>query len=829
MLFKQSDAERYERFNFHLEDDLEFATDVLLAEPEERPVLLLSGKPGSGRSYFAEAVAHRARKRGVEAQAVLLDFRGLQKDAASEEIIERAVQDLADREDAKSWLASVNPIVQIGPSFAGLAIAAISLNLREQVEQLKRLKSQPWRDGRATPQQRLYYFIHSIAAQTSLLLYIRDLASLPMGFLSDLVFCEREIPRFALAFSVAPGESPRTDVNLGETRRVEMNALETLDVQQILDRNFDPNSFRETDDGVALSELARTLANLSGGLPGTLAFAAEQLVVEEHLALDAAGVWHWNGELPHPLRMTIYEHLDHRLEGVPAELRPHVDSFLELAAVCGRHVPVKLALSCLTENAEEIDDLMDALEILTDEGSHDPVFLEFAGTHPAFPEISLYEFASEWQARRLLDRLSNERVRARAAELAPLLSRRLAELGILSRAAGELLYRLAQQAGDELFAFFWAAELQWEDSPETLERVGEHLGDLLRQRKLRPELLWRVIKQSRNRWLAQRRFALIEAYRTQPDGVPHDNLAAMLEQRSSPLLRLGRYEEAFEDTCSGLRSVSVATTLEASLNLRQSEAFIGLERLDEAWKSAERADRIASALVGSTGELRGLTMYQLGVVARHQGRDDAARKYLKRSLEIKEAVLPEGHVSIATTLYELGVVARKEERYAEARAWLERSLKIHEVAMPEGHPSIASTLYELGVVARSQERYDEARAHLERSLAISEAALPERHPSIMFTLFETLRVALAQGSFDNAKEKSQRELDYCLAKYGSRHRCVATALYWLSKAQWGLGDRMTAIRQLKESIDIDSLELGDDHAWTVKSRKLLAEWEADGE
>ena len=60
---------------------------------------------------------------------------------------------------------------------------------------------------------------------------------------------------------MAPGENVRDDVGLGETKRIELQPLEAYEVQQIFDRNFPKNTFRDPDEGAIPNELALTLDN----------------------------------------------------------------------------------------------------------------------------------------------------------------------------------------------------------------------------------------------------------------------------------------------------------------------------------------------------------------------------------------------------------------------------------------------------------------------------------------------------------------------------------------------------------------------------------------
>ncbi len=82
------------------------------------------------------------------------------------------------------------------------------------------------------------------------------------------------------------------------------------------------------------------------------------------------------------------------------------------------------------------------------------------------------------------------------------------------------------------------------------------------------------------------------------------------------------------------------------------------------------------------------------------------------------------------SLNNLGVTLRTQGRYADAEPLYKRSLAIREKALGPDHPDVASSLNNLGSLYENQGRYADAEPLYKRSLAIREKALGPNHPDV---------------------------------------------------------------------------------------------------
>lgn len=128
----------------------------------------------------------------------------------------------------------------------------------------------------------------------------------------------------------------------------------------------------------------------------------------------------------------------------------------------------------------------------------------------------------------------------------------------------------------------------------------------------------------------------------------------------------------------------------------------------------------------------------MGLIYCLQGRYGESEEHYRRSLEIREEALGEGHYLVGKTLNNLGNVYYEQERYEEAEPLYLRSLAIKEaflrsLAANEGageyfDPSFGKTLYNLAALYHVQDLYEKARPLYLRSLEMLEMTVGEDHP-----------------------------------------------------------------------------------------------------
>jgi CHAT domain-containing protein len=113
-----------------------------------------------------------------------------------------------------------------------------------------------------------------------------------------------------------------------------------------------------------------------------------------------------------------------------------------------------------------------------------------------------------------------------------------------------------------------------------------------------------------------------------------------------------------------------------------------------------------------------LSLNNLAMLYKEQGRYAEAEPLLQQSLKIKRKVLNEDHPDVALRLNNLAGLYHDQGRYAEAEPLYQQSLKIKRKVLNEDHPDVALSLNNLAMLYEKQGRYAEAEPLLDHAIRI---------------------------------------------------------------------------------------------------------------
>jgi serine/threonine protein kinase/Flp pilus assembly protein TadD len=115
---------------------------------------------------------------------------------------------------------------------------------------------------------------------------------------------------------------------------------------------------------------------------------------------------------------------------------------------------------------------------------------------------------------------------------------------------------------------------------------------------------------------------------------------------------------------------------------------------------------------------------------KQQGKLDEAEPLFRKALEIRINGIPSGDPLIGSSLSQLAEVQRLRGNLSEAELLLREALGIQRKRLPAGDPDLAATLNSLGLVLKSTRRFAEAETLLREALETQRKVLPPGHPEI---------------------------------------------------------------------------------------------------
>jgi tetratricopeptide (TPR) repeat protein/CHAT domain-containing protein len=176
-------------------------------------------------------------------------------------------------------------------------------------------------------------------------------------------------------------------------------------------------------------------------------------------------------------------------------------------------------------------------------------------------------------------------------------------------------------------------------------------------------------------------------------GSEHPDLAAMLNNLGGALFHLGLFSQArrsleralaiLEKTIGAEHSDTVETLVDLG------EVYCRTGQLAGARASAERAVRVLERSEGMNRVILAQAHGVLMAALRGEGRPGPARQAGERAAAILESVLGSGHPLLADILFNLGGVAIDMRDDDAAGRWLRRSLQIRQTAYGAKHPEVA--------------------------------------------------------------------------------------------------------------------------------------------
>ncbi len=234
---------------------------------------------------------------------------------------------------------------------------------------------------------------------------------------------------------------------------------------------------------------------------------------------------------------------------------------------------------------------------------------------------------------------------------------------------------------------------------------------------------------------------------------------------------------------------------------------------------AEGRTRLATGLEHEP-ELEAVLAGTLGDVYRNLGLHEEAVELLKRSVDLRRQLYPEGDPRLAVALNDLGSVFYYMERYAQAEAYMRESLALRR-RLGDEPSAIAQALNNLATTLKQQDELAVAGELYAEALAIREAVYGKHDKAVASSLYSLGALRLAEGDLETAEPLLRRALEIYLAAHGEKHTRVASLLATLGRLLHTRGELDEAEDLLRRSLAVRRELLGDDNAQVTSSRESL--------
>ncbi len=553
----------------HFHDDTEIAAiaDLITSGEvdEQRRIVLLSGKPASGRRSLVGAAVEKARESGRRILFADVDLDGYEAERTSPQqfLAFQAEKAATDANAAASKLAAAIQTRGVD-AFALLSAAAGCEELGERGLTALAPNGVDW-DSLVRDSDGETIVLHLTHAET------------PLTLRENLLRQADGRPGFVLLISCDPSHVSNTVVGTRASARFEVMPLDEGELRGML-----------ADRGDTAIDATAAMA-ACGGSRGLLELRDELLTPAEELE-----------------RLTA---------GVDEQRRPTLKAFLLHAALCGDNVPVKALLRYLGVESEEIDDWVDLIDETVGADS-DPALFADRFQHPSLPGETVYGFAQPVRAEGIRLTAPEDSRKRLAREWAGWL---VGHFPLATRAAMRLLAEICLHAGLD------GDRKQFEQ--ELAYWVGDQDCDALRRLLVRSgprENLWAMANTVQTRWAPRRTLAVLDA--ANELGLPPGMDAAYCAIRSGLLFDIGEFVDAASDARDGLDRIGTDRLLESVLAERLAVAQQRLGELDEAEVNRRKALELRLELAHAGDERVFPLLEHQARIARQAGREDEANE-----------------------------------------------------------------------------------------------------------------------------------------------------------------------------------------------------------
>lgn len=201
---------------------------------------------------------------------------------------------------------------------------------------------------------------------------------------------------------------------------------------------------------------------------------------------------------------------------------------------------------------------------------------------------------------------------------------------------------------------------------------------------------------------------------------------------------------------------------------------------------------------------------------------DQAMELLKMALSSGLKIFESGHPFIATTKSNLAVVYKHIGEYDTALGLLESAIASDLNIFGEDHPDLAVNYSELAMVYRDLGEYEKAKTLLEGVVSLNIKNFGEEHFSTASNKSNLALVYQDLGDYEKAKTLLESALNSVLKIFRAGHPSIATASSNLSLAYRDLGEYDKALDLSEMALASDLKSFGENHPSTARSRRNLA-------
>jgi tetratricopeptide (TPR) repeat protein len=236
-----------------------------------------------------------------------------------------------------------------------------------------------------------------------------------------------------------------------------------------------------------------------------------------------------------------------------------------------------------------------------------------------------------------------------------------------------------------------------------------------------------------------------------------------------------------------IKRFSITTEMAARLLSLAGVYLYQQAQYSEALHLLESALSIREQVLGEEHLDVATSLSHLVMLHHDQSHYDEAQRLSERALSIREKVLGPLNSEVASSLDNLGMLYKAVGHYSEALPLFERAHSIREKVLGPLNPEVASSMNNLGMLYKTLGRYKEALLFLERALSIKEEVLDPEDPSLATSMNNLALLYQDLGRYSEALLLFEHAFSLREKILGKKHPDVARSMNNLALLYQDLG------------------------------------------
>ena len=249
------------------------------------------------------------------------------------------------------------------------------------------------------------------------------------------------------------------------------------------------------------------------------------------------------------------------------------------------------------------------------------------------------------------------------------------------------------------------------------------------------------------------------------------------------------------------------------------------------YAAAEKAYREAAKLQAANPQSQrsqinlANSLYGLGNVLAHLGRDKEAERSYRDALALQHQLYGKSHRDIARTLADLAQTIYDEGDLKSAIALMREAVAMErELLGAAPHPELADVINELGILVEENGDYAESASLYRESIAMYRRLYGDKHPRIAGGLNNLGLVLTEQGDLANSESTLRQALAMEREFLGAEHPEVGNTLSNLASVQYDRGDPKGALATMNEALRVYRKLYPNDHPDVAAVTNRVGYW-----